>query len=220
VVYPEAMIDKYGADAVRWFMLSDSPPERDVIWSEAGIGGAARFMHRIEKLLEDYQQKKTQGKTQETELYQFTATCLDEVGRAIEGLKFNRAVAFIYTFVNQMEGFAPSLPAYEKALETLFLMIAPAAPHLAEKGWQELGKKGLIAQAAWPEAEIKYLKKDTMTLAVQVNGKKRGLVELPKGADQKMAEEAALALEAVQRQIQTGHKKIIYVPERIINVLV
>ncbi len=227
VIYPETMIERYGADAVRWFMLSDSPPERDVIWSEAGIEGAQRFIKRVEKLLEDYlkqdkqKQDQKKGKEEDEEaLKKMTAETLEKVSLAIETLKFNLVVAHTYRFVSFLSEFSPRLPAYKEALETLLLMLAPGAPHLAESGWQMLGKEGLIATAAWPEVNQNYLQKDTLIIAVQVNGKKRGLVELPRDADHAAAEKAALALDAVQKRIKTKPKKVIYVPERIINVLV
>lgn len=220
VIYPEMMIKKHGADAVRWFMLSDSPPERDVVWSEAGIEGASRFMRRIQAILDNYQSGIEGGIVAEDKLKKIVAQNLAAVSECFENLRFNRAIAQIYSFVNQLSEFSVKSDGFREAIKTLLLMVAPAAPHIAESGWKIIGESGLIANASWPKIDEEQLLEDVITIAVQVNGKKRGLLELSKNISQEDAEKAALELEAVAKQLTTLPKKIIYVKGRIINVLV
>ena len=224
VIYPEAMIEKYGADAVRWFMLSDSPPERDIIWSEKGIQGSARFIRRIEIMIDDFCQKPPQikdDKKAEYELTQLTARALHQTKQDIEALRFNRAVAQIYTFINGLSEFPSHLKNYKTAIETLLFMIAPMMPHLAEEYWHKLGNRNLIINQAWPLFDQKYLDDKAITIAVQVNGKKRGVISLPLNANQEIAEKMAFEIDAVQKLSKNKPpKKVIYVPQRIINILV
>ena len=240
VVSPEQIIGKYGADAVRWFMLSDSPPERDIIWNESGIEGAARFIHRIWRLVLTRKHliagpdepapapaPAPASKTKDADkISALTARALDEITKDIEALRFNRAVAQIYTFVNQLSAAAPqdepaSKYAHREALNVLMQMIAPMMPHLAEEGWRLLGHKNLIAQTDWPQPDQKKLSVDQITIAVQVNGKKRALLKLAPEANEDDTRQAALAMKAIQRILEgRAPQKVIVVPGRIVNVLV
>jgi leucyl-tRNA synthetase len=236
VVDPDEIVATYGADTARWFMLSDSPPERDVQWTEAGVEGAGRFLQRIWKLVADslaLRDRPTNGSTADAgvlELRKLAHRTVDSVGREIEGLRFNRAVAQIYELANGLQRFAqsagdslsaPQREAFSEGIERLVQLVAPMMPHLAETCWQALGKEGLVADAPWPAIDPAMLVEDSVTLAVQVNGKLRGTLALPVGLARAEIEKRALGLEPVEKLLEgRAPKKVIIVPDRIVNVVV
>jgi leucyl-tRNA synthetase len=214
-VDPEPILAKYGADAVRWFMLSDSPPERDLEWSEAGIEGASRFVQRVWKLATGSNTAEGEDEVLKRKLHRTVAA----VGEAIEGLQFNKAVAQLYELTTAIEKARPSATRHE-AVRALILLAAPAAPHLAEESWAALGEAGMIADAAWPSFDPALLVDDQVTLAVQVNGKLRDTVTAPRGLDRAAVEALALASGNVQRQLDGAEpRKIIVVPDRLVNIV-
>ena len=214
-VDPEPTLAKYGADAVRWFMLSDSPPERDLEWSEAGIEGASRFVQRVWRLVNG----DSRGGGEDLELNRKVDRTIAGVGEAIQGLQFNKAVAQLYELVTAIEKAKPSTTRAE-AVQTLVLLIAPMAPHLAEEAWALLGEEGLITDAAWPNFDPALLVDDEVTLAVQVNGKLRDTLTAPRGLDKAAAEALALASDKVQRQLGgAAPRKVIVVPDRLVNIV-
>jgi leucyl-tRNA synthetase len=241
VVDPDEIVTTYGADTARWFMLSDSPPERDVQWTEAGIEGASRFLQRVWKIINEAMalfetpvSKQGDGAA-ETSLLELRKTIHRAVARVaedIEGLRFNRAVAQIYELSNALAkatnpdtagpafGTAAHLSALREGTERLVQLVAPMMPHLAETCWAALGKKGLVADAPWPTVDPAFLVDDTVTMAVQVNGKRRGEIVVPKGASRELVEKEALSLEAVARMLDgKAPGKIIVVPDRIVNIV-
>jgi leucyl-tRNA synthetase len=233
VVDPNDIIATYGADTARWFMLSDSPPERDVIWSEAGVEGANRFIQRIWRLVgEALDLSNFPGPAlpppngvspQATALRQTTHRTLKAVGESYAALRFNVAVARMYELVNAIGAAIggsglpapskddPSLAwAIREALEFVVRMMAPMVPHLAES-----------ATEAWPAADPALLVEDTVILPVQVNGKKRGDLVAKAGASATEVEAATLALDFVVKALEgKPPKKVIVVPGRIVNVVV
>jgi leucyl-tRNA synthetase len=214
-VDPEPILAKYGADAVRWFMLSDSPPERDLEWSEAGIEGASRFVQRVWRLVNGSNAGEGQDEALKRKLHRTIAA----VGEAIDGLQFNKAVAQLYELVTAIEKAKPSATRAE-AVRTLVLLIAPMAPHLAEEAWALLGAEGMIADAAWPAFDPALLIDEQVTLAVQVNGKLRDTLTAPRGLDKAAAEELALASDKVQRLLAgAAPRKVIVVPDRLVNIV-
>ncbi|WP_043748091.1 leucine--tRNA ligase [Methylobacterium nodulans] len=227
VVDPDDIIASYGADTARWFMLSDSPPERDVIWTEDGVQGASRFVQRVWRLVNEIAARaETSGDaTADLALRKAAHKALAAVGEDIERLRFNRCVAHIYELANTLQdalaGQATlSRPALLEAGTILVQLLAPMMPHLAESAWAVLEQPGLVAEAAWPEVERDLLVEDSMTLPVQVNGKKRADVTVPREADAAFVEAAVLALEAVQRALDgKAPRKVIVVPQRIVNVV-
>jgi leucyl-tRNA synthetase len=214
-VDPEPILAKYGADAVRWFMLSDSPPERDLEWSEAGIEGAARFVQRVWRLANGSESAEGEDAALQRKLHRTIAA----VGEAIEALQFNKAVAHLYELTSAIEKAKPSATRHE-AVRTLVLLAAPAAPHLAEEAWSALGDTTMIADAAWPSFDPALLVEDQVTLAVQVNGKLRDTLTAPRGLPKDEAEALALSSDKVQRQLAgTSPRKVIVVPDRLVNIV-
>jgi len=214
-VDPEPILAKYGADAVRWFMLSDSPPERDLEWSEAGIEGASRFVQRVWRLATS----SSLAEGEDAELKRRLHKTIAAVGEAIEGLQFNKAVAQLYELTSAIEKAKPSATRHE-AVRALIQLVAPAAPHLAEECWATLGETGMVADAPWPAFDPALLVDDQVTLAVQVNGKLRDTLNAPRGLDRAAAEALALGSDKVQRQLAgAAPRKVIVVPDRLVNIV-
>lgn len=218
VVDPDDIVDQYGADAVRWFMLSDSPPERDLEWSEAGIEGCWRFVQRLWRLTSQVSGADGVDKALDRKTHQIIAG----VGADIEALAFNKAVAKIYDLANVIEKAAPSA-SRDSAIRTILLLSSPMVPHLAEEAWTQLGAElggGLIADATWPAVDPTLLEEDEVTIAIQVRGKLRDTLTVAKGLPQAEMEALALASQKVQHAIDGGDiKKIIFVPDRLVNIV-
>ena len=214
-VDPEPIVDQFGADAVRWFMLSDSPPERDLEWSEEGINGAWRFIQRLWRLASEPASGSGEDPALKRKLHQMIAS----IGSNIETLAFNKAVANVYELANAIEKSEPSATR-DEAVETLARLVAPMVPHVAEEAWAAAGRPGLIADAAWPEADQALLVEEEVTIAVQVNGKLRDTLTAPRGTAREALEEMALASEKVTRALEgRPTRKIIVVPDRLVNVV-
>ncbi|QLC26952.1 leucine--tRNA ligase [Parasphingopyxis algicola] len=214
-VDPDPIVDQYGADAVRWFMLSDSPPERDLPWTEAGIEGAWRFIQRLWRLVESNEAGTGEDPDLDRKLHRTIAGMAED----IEALSFNKAVAKIHELANAIEK-AGASASRDFAVRTLVRLVAPMAPHLAEQGWEALGETGMVADAAWPEADPALLVDDEVTIAVQVNGKLRDTVSAAKGTSKADLEALALGSEKIMRQLDGGTpKKIIVVPDRLVNIV-
>ncbi|TMJ25652.1 MAG: leucine--tRNA ligase [Alphaproteobacteria bacterium] len=236
-VDPDDIMGTFGADTARWFMLSDSPPERDVIWTEEGVQGAGRFAQRLWRLVNDIAEitaaEARPGKDRQAalEIRRDAHKTLDKVTRAIEDLRFNTAVAFMYSQANLLEmavrdaagrggATAAEQAALREAGDMLVKLFAPMMPHLAEECWAGLGHTSLVAEEPWPTLDKTLLIEDTVTLPVQVNGKKRADVTVARDAGQPDIEAAVLELEAVRRALAgKTPKKVIVVPQRIVNVV-
>ncbi|HEX8446767.1 MAG TPA: leucine--tRNA ligase [Sphingomonas sp.] len=213
---PGPIVDQYGADAVRWFMLSDSPPERDLPWSEAGIEGAWRFVQRLWRLTAPNDAALAGS---DAELDRRVARATAGIAEDIEALSFNKAVAKLYELTNALDKAGPSA-SRTAAVETLVRLVAPMVPHLAEEAWERLGGDGLVADAAWPTVDPALLIDDVVTIAVQVNGKLRHTLAAPKDADRAMLEAMAMASDKVIRQLEgASPRKIIVVPGRLVNIV-
>jgi leucyl-tRNA synthetase len=218
-VDPDTIVARYGADAVRWFMLSDSPPERDLPWSEAGIEGCWRFVQRLWRLFGQIGEggagaDTITDKALDRKVHQTVAA----VAADIEALGFNKAVARIYELTGAVEKAAPSA-SRSNAIQTLILLVAPMMPHLAEEVWAK-GGTGLIADAPWPTVDPALLVEDEVTIAVQHMGKLRDTLTAPKGASKEDLEALALASENVQRSLGgAAVRKVIVVPDRLVNIV-
>ncbi|MBV8170020.1 MAG: leucine--tRNA ligase, partial [Alphaproteobacteria bacterium] len=231
VVDPAAIIESYGADTARWFMLSDSPPERDLEWTEAGVDGAWRFVNRLWRLATEPRVTLAVGSPRPNalsaradETLRLTHKTIAAVGENLEKFRFNSAVARIYELSNAIAELGPDQPGeawvYGEALRTLVLLINPMMPHLAEELWATLGQPGIASDQPWPEADAALIVDETVKIAVQVNGKLRGTLDLPRDADNSKAEEAALALPAIAKALEGRPvRKVVVVPNRIINVV-
>ncbi len=234
---PSDILDHYGADTARWFMLSDSPPERDVIWTEAGVEGAHRFVQRLWRLIGEttghcapaaMEMPEAFGK-QALMVRKAAHKALDTFNDDVGNLRFNRAVAQVYEFTNAYSTCRSALidsddPSdkwvLREASEYLVQMIGPMMPHLAEECWQQLGHDTLLADQPWPVVDSQLLVEDSVTIAVQVNGKRRDELTISRNASKEEVEEAALRLDNVARAIDGRTiRKVIIVPERIVNVV-
>jgi leucyl-tRNA synthetase len=240
-VDPDDIMGTYGADVARWFMLSDSPPDRDVVWTEEGVKGAWRFVQRLWRLVgEAAALAAPAGMPRPPEfgeaalgIRKAAHRALANVSEDIERLRFNRAIAHIYEFANTLQeafrtvatndggGAAADLAwATREAADILVQLFHPMMPHLAEECWAALGHQTLVAEASWPKVERELLLEDTVVLPVQVNGKKRADVAVRRDADAPEIEALVLSLEAVKRALSgKPPKKVIVVPQRIVNVV-
>jgi leucyl-tRNA synthetase len=234
-VDPDDIIGSYGADTARWFMLSDSPPERDVIWTEEGVQGAHRFVQRVWRLvgeLAEWTGHRTDGPPGGelgSAVRKAAHRALAAVEEDVERLRFNRCVAHIYELANALQDLlarakgveeAGLAAALREAAQIFVALLAPMMPHLAEECWAALGEGGLVADRPWPMLDRVLLVEDAITLPVQVNGKKRADVTVPRDADPSVIEAAVLSLEAVQRAMDgKPARKVIVVPQRIVNVV-
>ncbi|GEP60723.1 leucine--tRNA ligase [Reyranella soli] len=232
VVDPDQIIHDYGADTARWFMLSDSPPERDLEWTEAGVTGAWRFQQRLFRIASEAVAELPAAGTPKPASFSDAATALRRaahktiagVSADIEAFHFNKAVARLYELASTIDGLkskdAADKWAKREALEIFVRLTGPMTPHLAEELWQALGHKSLLADSPWPLAEDALLVDDTVTVAVQLNGKLRGTLQLAKDAPKEEAEKAALALPELARGLDgKTPKRVIVVPNRIVNVV-
>jgi leucyl-tRNA synthetase len=228
----EEFIEDFGADTVRWFVLSDSPPERDVIYSDVGVQGARRFVQRVWRLVDECAEVGHRAGAPKPERFGPEAEALrraahktlNSVSQNIEGLRFNVAVAQIYELANRLQGAGTAGDgmgwAQREATELLVQMIGPFMPHLAEECWARLGYHTLLADQPWPEAEAALLVDDRITIAVQVNGKRRDELTVARTASKADIEAAALKLESVARALEgRSVTRVIVVPQRIVNVV-
>lgn len=237
VVDPDDIIASYGADTARFFVLSDSPPDRDVIWSEAGVEGAHRFVQRVWRIIgEAADELKAVNAAPATAgeglaMSKAAHKTLKAVQDDLDKLAFNKAIARIYELVNTLAGPLSEVASGNKdnevkaaardAVEILIRMIAPMTPHLAEECWKVLGNSGLVAQAAWPVFVPALVEENEVVLPIQINGKKRGELTIARDADQDTVRAAVLELDAVKAALAGSEpKKIIVVPQRIVNIVV
>ena len=221
VVDPLAIISTYGADTARWFVLSDSPPERDVEWTASGAEAAYKHLNRVWNLCDRIGEMDpdTKGEGDE-DLLREMHKAIRDVTLGVESFGFNAAIAKLYGFTNTLSKSKASAAVQKQAIKTLAQLMSPMTPHLSEDIWAHQGGEGLIANAPWPVADESMLVEDSVTLPIQVNGKRRGELTVAKDLDKAEVEKLALAHEAVQRVLEgAAPKKVIVVPGRIVNVV-
>jgi leucyl-tRNA synthetase len=232
VVGLDAIVDTYGADTARLYLMSDSPPERDLEWTETGIEGIWRYVNRLWRLVDEPAMALPPAGTampgdlpaEAVALRRATHKTILAVTEDLDQFRFNRAVAHIRELSNAIE----ELPAetfgaghaLREGLETLVRLVGPMMPHLAAEMWQRLGHDDLLALVPWPEADPDLARDELVTIAVQVNGKLRGTLEIERDAETGEVETAALALPPVLRWLDGKQpRKVIVVPNRIVSIV-
>jgi len=221
VVDPVAIIDAFGADTARWFVLSDSPPERDVEWTAAGAEAANKHLSRVYRIAADLVDADTPANDQDQALLKDMHKAIHDVTQGVESFGFNASIAKLYAFTNTLAKSKAGSDAKRQAARTLAQLMSPMTPHLSEEIWSMLGGQGLIIDAPWPQADPAMLVDDEVTLPIQVNGKRRAEISVPKDMPKEEIEALALATDGVIRTLDGATpKKIIVVPGRIVNVVV
>ncbi|SDY31235.1 leucyl-tRNA synthetase [Jannaschia faecimaris] len=221
VVDPQDIIASYGADTARWFVLSDSPPERDVEWTASGAEATHKHLRRVHRLATDVARADRPANAADADLAKATARAIQEVTDGIEGFAFNKSVAKLYEFTNTLHKSDAGAEARRGAIKVLAQLMSPMTPHLAEEIWSMMGGEGFVLSAPWPVADPALLVDDSVTLPIQINGKKRSEIVVPKDMPKAEIEALVLQDEAVQRILEGGQpKKLIVVPGRIVNVVV
>ncbi|MAS82116.1 MAG: leucine--tRNA ligase [Legionellales bacterium] len=229
VVDPEDIIETFGADTARWFMLSDSPPERDLEWTDAGVAGSWRFLNRLWRLVTENaaMKKPSKPKIFDKDLRltrQQIHITIDGVTQDLENFHFNRSVARIYELVNTLSNMKKDSPAGQwvlnEGLGHLVCLIGPMMPHIAEELWLQLGNDTPLTEVSWPQADVNLMARETVTLAVQIKGKLKTTIDAPHDVDQKTAETMALSEPSVAAAIAGKPvTRIIYIPNKIINIV-
>ena len=221
VVDPMNIISAFGADTARWFVMSDSPPERDVEWTASGAEASYKHLNRVWRIASEIATSDTAPNGEDAALARAAARAIAEVTAGIEGFAFNKAIAKLYEFTNILQKSQAGSAARRDAMKVLAQLTSPMTPHLAEEVWSMLGGTGLVAQAAWPKADPALLVEDTVVLPIQINGKRRAEISVPKDMPASEVEKIALANDDVVKFLAGQPvKKLIVVPGRIVNVVV
>jgi leucyl-tRNA synthetase len=221
VVDPVTIVRTFGADTARWFVMSDSPPERDVEWTAAGVEAAFRHLSRLYRMAAEIAADDAAPGPGDGALARATHRAIHDVTQGIEGFGFNKAVARLYEFANTLSRSEAGAEARRGAMRVMAQLMSPMVPHLAEEIWQMLGGEGLVAAAPWPEADPAMLADDSVTLPIQVNGKRRSEITVPTDMPQAEVEKLVLADDAVARALNGAPpRKLIVVPGRIVNVVI
>ena len=222
VVDPVNIIGAYGADTARWFVLSDSPPERDVEWTASGAEAAFKHLSRVWNLCDRIADMAPDAKGEgDDELLREMHKAIRDVTLGVESFGFNAAIARLYAFTNVLSKSQAGHAAQKQAIMVLAQLMSPMTPHLAEDIWAHQGGEGLIANAPWPLADEAMLVDQSITLPIQINGKRRAEISVPPDMAKDEVEKTALATDAVQKALAGAQpRKIIVVPGRIVNVVI
>ena len=221
VVDPVNIVDAFGADTARWFVLSDSPPERDVEWTASGAEAANKHLSRVYRVIDEIIKSNISSNSDDETLSKEMHKTTHDVTQAIESFGFNAAIARLYSFTNSLAKSKAGTKAKLSAAKTLAQLMSPMTPHLSEEIWEKLGEKNLVSKEPWPTVDENLLSDDTITMPIQVNGKLRGQIEVQKDLEPSEIEILALAEETVQRAINgASPKKVVVVPGRIVNVVI
>ncbi|NOD94143.1 leucine--tRNA ligase [Ruegeria sp. HKCCD4884] len=221
VVDPVSIISAFGADTARWFVLSDSPPERDVEWTASGAEAAFKHLSRVHRIASEIAESDVPANAEDEALLREMHKAIHDVSGGVESFGFNASIAKLYAFTNTLAKSKAGTAAKREAAKTLAQLMSPMTPHLSEELWQLLGGEGLVATATWPVADEAMLIDDTVTLPIQINGKRRAEISVSKDLAKDEVEKIALSTEAVQKALDgNAPKKVIVVPGRIVNVVV
>jgi leucyl-tRNA synthetase len=221
VVDPDDIIDQYGADTARWFVMSDSPPERDVEWTASGAEAAWKHLQRVWRLTVEITEDSSADTSKDIELEKAKNIAIDAVTNGVEGFAFNKSIAALYQFTNILSKSAASKNAKIDAMLTMAQLMQPMTPHLAEEIWSTLGGDGLVTEAKWPILDASMLINDTIVLPIQVNGKRRDEIQVNVNLSKDEIEKIVLERQSVLRILDgNAPKKIIVVPGKIVNVVI
>ena len=220
VIDPQDIIDQYGADTARWFVMSDSPPERDVEWTTSGVEASWKHLNKVWRLVVDAKNDTTSKNNEDLILERSVHQSINEVTKGIESFSFNKSIANLYDLTNTISKSKAGSGAKISALIVLSKLMMPFTPHIAEEMWEALGELELISKSPWPKANRELLESDDVTIAIQVNGKRRSLITLSKSLEKKEIESLALADENIKKILNGAlPRKVIVVPGRIVNVV-
>ncbi|PUB11603.1 leucine--tRNA ligase [Yoonia sediminilitoris] len=221
VVDPDDILQKFGADTARWFVLSDSPPERDVEWTASGAEATHKHLSRVYRVAGDIAAMEEGAGADDDALLRAMHKAIHDVTMGVESFGFNAAIAKLYAFTNVLAKSKAGGTVKRQAAKVLAQLMSPMTPHLSEEIWAMLGGEGLIANAVWPVADPAMLVEDTVTMPIQINGKRRAEIQVAADASKETVTEMALALDVVQTALNGGApKKLIVVPGRIVNIVV
>jgi leucyl-tRNA synthetase len=221
VVDPDDILATFGADTARWFVLSDSPPERDVEWTASGAEATHKHLARVWRIANDVAAMEGGDASKDADLLRAMHKAIQDVTNGVESFGFNAAIAKLYGFTGALAKSKASATAKREATKTLAQLMSPMTPHLSEEIWALLGGTDLIATAPWPTADESMLVEDSVTLPVQVNGKRKAEIEVAADAAKDDVEALAMANEAVIRALDGATpKKVIVVPGRIVNIVI
>ena len=221
VVDPDDIIDQYGADTARWFVMSDSPPERDVEWTASGAEAAWKHLQRVWRLTVEITEDNSSDTSKDIELEKAKNIAIDAVTKGVEGFAFNKSIAALYQFTNILAKSPASKNAKIDAMLTMAQLMQPMTPHLAEEIWSTLGGDGLVTEAKWPALDASMLISDTIVLPIQVNGKRRDEIQVNVDLSKDEIEKIVLERQSVLRILDSNApKKIIVVPGKIVNVVI
>ncbi|MGE0754004.1 MAG: class I tRNA ligase family protein, partial [Alphaproteobacteria bacterium] len=239
-VDPRHIMESYGADSARLFMLSDSPPDRDLEWTDAGIEGAWRYINRLWRLVLAHKglfarsfdvdammaaiMKSEQKNNPAKELVRMTHKTVKSVTEDIDRFHFNKAIARLRELTNLIEQTKPHSSedefAVQMSLKAVIPLLGPFMPHLAEEMWQQLGNATILSAQPWPSYDPVWVVDDEVTIAIQVNGKLRTTLQLPKDMDKDILQAQVMELEQIRSALQDKSvRKVIVVPNRIVNVV-
>jgi leucyl-tRNA synthetase len=222
VVAPHEIVDSHGVDAGRLFVLSDSPPERDVQWTAGGVEGASRFVQRVWAEFDGFDPSTPGDETANASLVRETHKAIKAVSEGVEGFRFNSAIAKLYAFIATVRDHATAGgEAKRQALSALARLVAPFTPHLAEECWTRLGEEGMILDAPWPVFDPALAADDEVVLPIQVNGKRRGEIRVARGLEPAAVEALVLADPEVRTRLEGQTvRKVVVVKDRIVNLVV
>ncbi len=222
VVDPKEIIDQYGADTARWFVLSDSPPDRDIEWTESGVEAAWRHIQKVWRLAREViDGEDIKNGTEDQKLEKIKNQTIDKVSKGIESFSFNKSIANLYEFTNSISKSNSSKASKIEAIKTLAILMNPMTPHLSEEIWEMTGEESQVSSATWPEVKEEFLQEDLITLPIQINGKRKAEISIENDMSEDKVKHAALNNESIKRNLRdTSPKKIIVVPGRIVNIVV
>ena len=221
VVDPVNIVDAFGADTARWFVLSDSPPERDVEWTASGAEAASKHLSRVYRIIDEISKNNEPSNEGDLDLLKDMHRTIHDVTQAIESFGFNAAIARLYAFTNSLAKSKAGTETKILAAKTLAQLMSPMTPHLSEELWEKLGEQTLIAKQSWPPVDENLLTDDTITMPIQINGKRRGQIEVEKDLSTTTIEKLVISETVVQKALNGNiPKKVIVVPGRIINVVI